>query len=188
MAIALGIPFSSAHAQADIAAAKSAVATVLANAEGNLVTAEAIQMNITDWTSKQANFDQRMNDLNNRVQALLAECQGSYPVDQLAVLQARCDASTSQLKTSMDQLLLERTDLLEQHDRLQARLTERGDQWQGIEANLASAMQRFVTLCSGLSAAEFQASCHVPGAPGPRTHDLVARLDGQLLEHAPATH
>ena len=73
-----------------------------------------------EWQSRQQSLDQRMTALNARVQSLLAQCSGSYPVEQLSALQAQCDASGNELKAEMAPLITERDYLLEQKRLIEA--------------------------------------------------------------------
>jgi hypothetical protein len=77
-------------------------------------------ISVAEWQSRQQSLDQRMTNLNARVQSLLAQCSGSYPIEQLSAMQAQCDASGNVLKAEMAQLLVERDYLLEQKRLIEA--------------------------------------------------------------------
>jgi len=71
-------------------------------------------ISMTEWQSRQESLDARMTALNAQIQAVLARCSGSYPVEQLSAMQAQCDQSGTELKALQVPLMKEHDYLIEQ--------------------------------------------------------------------------
>ena len=133
-----------------LATVKSDISRVLAEMEGNLVTGEAISMNLKDWRGRADSAKVRFDDLDRRFDELNAYCRGTFEHDEYVRRLAHCE-SVGALKA-----------------REETRLT----QYRALEATLSAGLPKLIDVCTGLAAAE-RSGCRMPPAPGPRTASIV---------------
>ena len=175
---------ASVHAQT-LTSARQELSAALADAEGNLTTAEAIGMNFKDWQSRNDSHKGQFDDLNRRIREYNAYCQGTYEHDEYVRRKAHCDSVGSQLDTLRNQLDPERTNLDEQLHKLKQRTIDAKQAMDTIEGRLTIGLQHLTFACATLSAEEFAASCRVPAAPGPRTAPMVAQMNADIAGRKP---
>jgi predicted nucleic acid-binding Zn-ribbon protein len=168
-----------AHAQS-IASAQQEIAAALADAEGNLTTAEGIGMNIKDWQNRLDSYNAQLKDLNDRVAQGNSFCQGTFEQSEYERRKAQCDALQSQLAALKDQLEPEADNLRDEQAKLQQRDADNKKEMDGIQARLLSGLDHLTAACAALSPDEFASSCKIPSAPGPRTASLVDQLNADL--------
>jgi len=173
-----------AHAQS-LASAQAELSSALADAEGNLTTAEAIEMNMKDWKSRFDSYKAQFDDINNRIGQANAYCQGTYEHDEYERRLAQCNAMFSQLDGLKAQLEPERQNLSDEADKLQKREADNEQAMQAIQSRLTDGLQHLTFACAMLSAQEFAASCKVPPAPGPRTQPMVDRMNASIAGNKP---
>ena len=156
------------------------IAQVLNAMEGNLITRDGIEMNITDWTSHRTSIEERQRDYNDRVASHNSYCQGTFEEEEYNRRLAECESWGSQLDTLMSQLDLEYDASDAQARELQTRETERANAYQQLDEQLSSFLPRLIGFCATMTPDEQRAMCRLPPAPGPRTQPLVDDLSGTL--------
>lgn len=161
------------------------LSAVLGDIERNLVDREAIEMNFKDWQSRDNSFNPRLDEYNRRMDEANAFCRGTFENDEYVRRTAQCDSIYSQLATLKAQLEPERVNLEEQLRRLQQREADRAKAADAIQLRVVDALKQLTFACALLSNEEYAASCHVPAAPGPRTRDIVARLNADIAGRKP---
>ncbi len=168
----------SAPAHADsLADVMQELAQVLNAMEGNLITRDGIDMNVTDWTSHRNSIEERQRDYNDRVATHNSYCQGTFEEDEYNRRLAQCESWGSQLDTLMSQLDLEYDASDAQGRELQARATERANAYQQLDEHLGALLPRLIGFCATMTLDEQRAMCRLPPAPGPRTQPLVDELN-----------
>lgn len=165
--------------------AQAELSSVLTEMEGNLVTKEAIEMNLKDWQSHFDSWKTRLDDYNQRMEQLNAYCQGTYEQAEYERRLAQCNATGSQLAELLAQLNPEDESLKAELAKLQQRDTDRQSAMEALQKRLADGLKHLTFACAMLSADEFAAQCRLPPAPGPRTADLVAGLNGSVAGAKP---
>ena len=178
---ALAVP---ARAQT-LASAQHELSAALVDAEGNLTTAEAIEMNMKDWKSRFDSYKAQFDDLNNRIEQANGFCQGTYEHDEYVRRVAQCKALFSQLDGLKAQLEPERVNLSEEADKLQKRAADNDQAMQAIQSRLTEGLQHLTFACATLSTAEFASQCRVPPAPGPRTAPMVEQMNAGIAGRNP---
>jgi predicted nucleic acid-binding Zn-ribbon protein len=173
-----------AHAQT-LASAQQELSAALVDAEGNLTTGEAIEMNMKDWKSRFDSYKAQFDDLNSRIEQANSFCQGTYEHDEYERRVAQCNALFSQLDGIKAQLEPERVNLSEEADKLQKRAADNDQAMQAIQSRLTDGLQHLTFACAMLSANEFATKCRVPPAPGPRTAPMVERMNGGIAGQKP---
>ena len=88
------------------------------------------------------------------------------------------DRLIAQLEPEEDNL---KTELL----KLQQRDTDRLSALNQLQKRLSDGLKHLTFACAMLSPNEFAAQCRLPPAPGPRTADLVANLNGTVTGAKP---
>lgn len=177
-AILIALP-GHAHAQS-ITQAQTELSAVLADAERNLLEAEAIGMNVKDWRSRFDSYKPRFEEYNRRMDESNAYCQGTFEHDEYVRRTAQCESTHSQLATLLAQLEPERANLETESLRLQQRDADRQKAMVQVQSRLSDGLKHLTFGCALLSAEEFAAQCHLPPAPGPRTAKMVADLNASF--------
>ena len=155
-----------------LATVKSDISRVLAEMEGNLVTGEAISMNLKDWRGRADSAKVRFDDLDRRFDELNAYCRGTFEHDEYVRRLAHCESVGAQLETLKTQLNLDLANVAAEFETLKAREETRLTQYRALEATLSAGLPKLIDVCTGLAAAE-RSGCRMPPAPGPRTASIV---------------
>ena len=168
-----------AHADS-LAGVMQEISQVLAAMEGNLITRDGINMNVTDWTSHRNSIEERQRDYNDRIASHNSYCQGTFEEDEYNRRVAACASMDSQLDTLFAQLEIEFDASDAQGRELQARETERANAYQQLDAQLSALLPRLIGFCATMTPDEQRSMCRLPPAPGPRTQPLVDEISSTL--------
>ena len=163
----------------DLGGVKGDITRVLAQMEGNLVTGEAIAMNLKDWRGRADSAKVRLDDLDRRFNELNAYCRGTFEHDEYVRRVAHCDSVGAQLETLKTQLNLDITNVQTEFETLKAREEERVEQYRALEVTLSAALPKLIDICAGLAATD-RSACRMPPAPGPRTAPVVNQWNATL--------
>lgn len=171
--VAVSLTLAPAPGRAEeLGGVKADITRVLGEMEGNLVTRDAIAMNLKDWRGRGDSAKARFDDLNRRFDELNAYCRGTFEHDEYVRRLAYCQSVGAQLETLKTQLNIDLAAVQAEYETLKAREEERVKQYRALEATLSAGLPRLIDVCTGLAAAD-RSACRMPPAPGPRTTAIV---------------